>query len=1152
MLKHDLYDKNRLDSKWTAGPNEVFYRVMSRDGDVYQQFIGPNNYRFVQQLEIDVCPVRDGWLDALIAEANAASMTMSVISGARVEGDTVCSTKKSGAHECKPASAHPAYIRQHINGNALYRMGDELQALLDSARSRHGQWPFDLAAYLAANATSQLHLLRPSKLIHNRVVPVHAALAYSSALYDPQTYFVHCSSNLLKPTQAGAAFATLAHRSEPVILVGACQSTSTSILTNLHYSLQRLGIRNVVWSAPSGGEAVSRVQNLMPRAFVESAERHPHSTRHSGCIPPLDVIEQLIRRQHSVFYMDGNAVIVGDLTKALDVLDGNATHFASGAVQSHGNYYDREPHAPRYMFTSKAFFMPPTAASLGLIKTWRTSIGLAPNADADAAINAGARCSTIASCEWNGAPLRLLSPAHFVSGPNLMKQWPSAASIDTAVAFIDVASQAGAKVAPLSDDRVRFRLQYLKKWHLPRSTSCCERVLMADDASVGENATTVRNYVDLLFRINRTATQAGIQCVVVPAVVDSRTGERMAYEVILDPTLIFQGLHVYPTIFDAPICPQFGGRPSVILNGSSDATGPEGWRSWPVSAFAPELRQVLTRILQSSTAISSATCVDESERSLAEAALHVLRGSAPAILQAGPSTGRVTYVAGNWRVLNAHVERVAPRVLTLLSPSLYPGTTPTAVYTSFGLRAQYPRLGEDIVMDVLDALVCRLAGNFTKSEMPALEARELYAGLLEFVHPDVLDEELGLVQRHIAELAAVPAPPPPIPGTPPIAPPAYLIPLDSIDNNGFSNTVNAAQVLAYVANKTGLKAAMVSLSIRHRKHEPRPWSDVISNVAQFYDQVPSLTPSLWAMLRHPSLLVEVLDGYALPAGSSKLWSHNTTCRKVSARRGKVIKLPCMSSMDAWGNISVSHHSPRLFQRMHVAWSAADREELLLHGHDAVSGKRLPYLGLSDEEIVSAVATRNTFRGRDIAFRPFRAFNFQNEHANHVAFAESWRAAFKPAASLQEKADGVLRGLAANFTCYHARVADEFLTQHRVARPHFGADNVFRMIDERIEQEREANPPGQNLPTVYITSDLVDPVKMLSTGSSPIATSCRAFGCSDKDCVGWAIIDRLVCASAATFLGNTYSTFTLAICAIRNDQKCRDLFGQALGDGRLLF
>lgn len=1160
---------------------------MSRDGDVYRASIEPYAYDFVQQLETDVCPIRDGWLEALVSEAVAASTTVAAISGARVEGDTLCSAKKEGRDECAPAAGHPEYIRQHINGNALYHMGDRLQAFLDQALDRYPKWPFDLASYLTANATNQLHLLRYTNVLHNRVVPVHSELANESPLYDPATYLVHCPSILLRPTQLDAAVATLSS-ALPAMIVGACASTHRLVLQNLHLSMQRQGLRNVIWvaqkpppTAPETKPAIlESIMGLRPIAFVESQRQvQGPGDPTNGCSPPLDVIEHALGKGHDVFYLDADAVLVGDLNSTLQSLDRGAVHLASAAVQSHGHYYANET-APRYMFTSKAFFMPASNASVNLIHTWRAAMKMAttpPHHDMDRVLNTACRCSNIASCAWNGTSLRLLPPTHFITGLNLVKQWPARKIPGAPVAYIAI-SAAGwgadadeaSRNAPVSEGTARFRLQHADAWLLPQERSCCASMLVAEDVEVnGENATSVRSYVDLLLHMNATVAREKIACAVAPALVDSRTGERMAYEVIFDAGSLFHAAHVYPSIDVAPVC-QFD-RPSVVTNASvsdlsKDATAADGWRSWPLESFAPELRATMGLVAES-PAIASAACLDDSDRSLAEAALHLMRGSARYILN--PVANRATYVTGSWRVLDSHVQRNFPLLMTLLSPSLYrlPKTTPEAVYTSFGLRAQYPRLGDDVVMHVLDALVCRLAsGLIARSEVPHMYLAEVYAGLLEFVAPEVLGEDLLLVEKSAVELkSASKRPSKIVPGLAAEGPPTYLLPLDTLDNNGFSNTVNAAQVLAYTANKTGVAAAMVPLSLRHRKHAPRPWSDVIADVGEFYAKLPGLRPPTWALLRHPSLLVEVLDGYMLSAGTVKLWTRNATCRVVKTAHGD-FPVPCMANGDdAWGRLAAVIHSPRTFRRFRVASNAAEWEEKLLRGEDVVISQGRGYLGLSDDEMSSAIASRTAHFGRDIVFRPFRAFNFQNANAGHLEFASSsWAAAFKPARALLDQTAAIVQSLASNYTCYHARVADEFMAQHQAARPQFAADNVFRLISQRMSSEGQPARGGGGgesdaalPPSVYITSDDNNPVQRIVVNASSLqaaaaATSCRAFGCAEKDHVSWGIIERLVCASAATFLGNIYSTFTLSVCALRNDQPCRDLFNQTLSDGRLLF
>ena len=1128
-----MYDKARTNSKWVGGPNEVFYRALFREGDVFKAHIGCRGYDFVQQLETDVCPIRDGWLDALVAEAETALDTAAAISGARVESDLVCSARKDDGDECTAAADHPDYIRQHVNGNALYHMGDRLQGLLAGALELYHDWPFDLAAYLTANATDQLHLLRYTKLVHNRVVPVHVDHMHTAALYDPQTYLVHYPSNFEKQTQMDATLATLA-RGMTAIVIGACSSMHPPLLHNLHLSLQRQGTRNVVWVAQLGMHStLHAVMAMRPHAFVESHDLRPVYGHRDGCIPPLDTIQQLLDKQYDVLYLDADAAVIGNLTAVTSTLDRGAVHFASGAIQARGHYYQHES-MPRYKFSSKAFFMPATPASAKLNQAWRQRLAFMPSTTPGSVVNAEANCSAIASCAWNGTTIRLLAPSDFVSGVNLVKHWPSSAALESAAAYIGVGAgleaHGRATKTDYTADHARFRLQHAGRWMLPRDSTCCAQVLAADDVHVTEDASTVRSYVDLVLFMNKTAAQEGIACVVPPSLVDERTGERVSYEAVFDPASLFHGVQLFPSLPDVPSCPLHS--PTVIYNASSESV-PQQWRHWPASAFSPEVRTALDHFSQS-TNIVGGVCLDDPRRPLAEAALHLLRGSANAVLASARGPTGHLFVTGKWRILDDHVQRGVRRVLTLLSPSLFANSTSVpAFYTAFGLRSHYPRLGEDVVLDVLDALVCRLANKTTASEAPDMLVSELLAGLLEFVNPSVLKEDLELTRMY----STAPSPP-------------FLLPLDTLPNNGFSNLANAAQVLAYLGQKTGLRAAMVPLSMQHLYHVPRPWSDVLSNVSRFYLEMRSLRPPVWAMLRHPSLLVEVLDSHMLSAGPAKLWTHNTTCRHIKTPSIEVT-MPCMAADDPWMPVGSQLYSKRTFQRLYIASNAAEWERLALQGHDVVLGEGSAYLGLSENQ-AGPVLLNRTKTGRDIVLRPFRGFNFQNGNAKHVAFSKSWRATFTPSQTITDHVQGILQKLHANFTCYHARVADEFMVHHHADRPQFARENVFGMLSNAITRQ-ESIAPNATLPFVYITSDVNEPIERVVGWNSRVATSCHAFGCPKvKDGVTWGLIERDVCASAAGFAGNIYSTFTLSICARRNDQSCHDYFNQSLSDGRLLF
>jgi hypothetical protein len=1116
IVENNQYDKNRTNSKWVAGPNEVFYRSMAREGDVYQTFIKPGRYSAVQQFEVDVCPVRDGWLSALVAEVDATLRTTSVISGPRVISGIICSSNAAGADECIEAAKHPDYIRRHVNGNAIYRMGDKLQELLNATLATYHDWPFDLAAYLTANATNQLNLLRYSEFVHNRVVPIYFKHAYDPALYDQSTYFVHCPLAYKKSQMMDAVYATMLE-GLPAVVIGACQGMHPEVLMNLQLSLQRRGIDNVIWTAGSSEPAVSEaIKRMRPLAFAESTDLG-RSLASAQCAPPLDVIEHLTNRGRSVFYMDADAVVLRALSKRLAALDQNAVHFASGAVQSHGHRFVNETN-PRYRFTSKAFYVPAECATWrGLADVWRNRMMQQPHIESpDSVINAGANCTEIKACQWNAVPIRLLAPGDFVSGNNLLKVWPGSRVATQATVYIDIARGLDGpnNATNATNGRgARFSMQQMRQWLLPRQQTCCSTVIVADDVAVTDDLSTVHAFVNLLLHMHNAASVTGTACVVPPSMDDTRTGLKFSFDVIFDPSYLLSSVNIFSSLADVPVCR----ATTSIYNASADHIL-SGIRHWPpAQAFSHDIQRALVQVSRSSTRLADSICLVDIARTSTEGALHLLRGSSTDILSAAKS-GKNVYVSGKWRLLDKHVRQVLPSVLTLLSPAFYsPDNSPSSFYSSFGLRSHSPRLGEDPVMDVLDALVCRLTRNTTVTSTPAISLIQIYAEMSQYIEPDVLVEELAATKMFDA---SNPSPP-------------FLIPLDTLDNNGFSNLVNDAQVLAYVANKVGLRATMMPLSMQHLVNLQRPWSDVVTDVARFYTEMKILRPSTWALMRHPSLLIELLDGYMLAAGTTKYIA-------------SAVRLD-----GPWLETALKLNSKHVFRRLFVASNESDWESKLLQGYDIVLGGKPAYLGLTDDQIMATIGSaRET--GRDIVFRPFRAFNFQNSNPRHATFEKAWRKVFQIPPALQLRVKHIVDSLAPNFTCYHARVADEFLAQHTLDRPHFLKDNVFGMLGGFIKSD-EAVRSNASLPSIYVTTDINERVENIVGRAASAATSCHAFGCPQvKDDVTWGLIESEVCAAAHKFLGNIYSTFTLSICARRNDQSCRDMFDQTLSDGRLLF
>ena len=160
QLKYDRYvhdvDADEKTNDWVGGPNTAFYDALL-DGHIFHKFV--SHYKLVQQLETDVCALKNGWLDDLVKPA--ANETV-LISGATVKGDCVYIKKHDNCEVVyEPDDADQ--MHNHINGNALYRVGPDLASVLKLAKATYSNSePFDMAIYWVMKARSMKasHCLR--------------------------------------------------------------------------------------------------------------------------------------------------------------------------------------------------------------------------------------------------------------------------------------------------------------------------------------------------------------------------------------------------------------------------------------------------------------------------------------------------------------------------------------------------------------------------------------------------------------------------------------------------------------------------------------------------------------------------------------------------------------------------------------------------------------------------------------------------------------------------------------------------------------------------------------------------------------------------------------------------------------------------------
>jgi hypothetical protein len=128
-----------LDGSTTASAS----RQPALPPSIYHRHIAP--YAFVQVVETDCCALQAGWLDTLL-EPMLLNPGL-LLSGSRPRA-AYYGPAEHGGTGCRLRL--PAGAREHINGNALYRVGPGMQALVrDAMALSMTELPYDLAMFLA-------------------------------------------------------------------------------------------------------------------------------------------------------------------------------------------------------------------------------------------------------------------------------------------------------------------------------------------------------------------------------------------------------------------------------------------------------------------------------------------------------------------------------------------------------------------------------------------------------------------------------------------------------------------------------------------------------------------------------------------------------------------------------------------------------------------------------------------------------------------------------------------------------------------------------------------------------------------------------------------------------------------------------------------
>lgn len=140
------------------------------------------------QLESDCCAARGGWLEAALAPMYDDRVAMSGTSLKR----TCVAHEGEGQRGCFGAFRMDIpSVQFHINGNAAYRVGPRLTALLEGARANFSSWSFDVAAWHAANAQQMGSSLMDNDRLYNVHHPVAGDMRLLSAMLPGRAALAH-------------------------------------------------------------------------------------------------------------------------------------------------------------------------------------------------------------------------------------------------------------------------------------------------------------------------------------------------------------------------------------------------------------------------------------------------------------------------------------------------------------------------------------------------------------------------------------------------------------------------------------------------------------------------------------------------------------------------------------------------------------------------------------------------------------------------------------------------------------------------------------------------------------------------------------------------------------------------------------------------
>jgi hypothetical protein len=1117
-LVNDKYDRLRTSADWSAGPNAEFYEVMHESGRLYD--LHTKRYRYVLQMETDVVTFADGWLTTLIQPVHDGSAFL--ISGARLRDGSCISDEVSGV--CNPVARAPAFIRGHINGNALYNMNGKLQQLLNHSLLSHTDWPFDLAAWLSAEDLQCAHLLHDNQRFINVAHPLAADLAHVKRAQQQldfvaagEVVFAHVPFRL---RLSGLQAALVALDSTVPVTLTFVSSSHLVLFRNLLDSLTKQDINNVLIIAFDDA-CFHEVRRISPAHYQVvaniSATEGSTQFKSSAFLELVNsrqaVITDVLRAGYSVFSVDVDVIVQHNYVSVLQTLPPDRTYFSSDGIAAYGYHFYGES-SPRYFFNAGVFFVPKnnTRDALRLLSAWMTQIKVTGEADQDL-LNKMVNCTQLRSCFVGNSPLRvgLLEPTLFQNGANLMSRgWPSAEYGKRAfVIHNNWADGFGAK---------RYRFQTLGMWARELSVRCANMTVFEHVDGVRLSSSSLPQQMARYLAFFSHVRDGAFSCAVVPCFHMEGISGKLPFDVLFDFNKVaaFTRAQLFPTLDWVSLA---GGTDVNVWAASGDDILP--------LPFAVDDLLLAASLMSTFSWVHHAidgpyTCVQDAVRSIGQVAVTALRpGGLDAVLRAALALGSVghkVFLAGKWRILHEQIDNAAVQLITSTSRHVFPPHE----HVAFGLPFAHGRFGEDVMFDVLDLLVCKSAAAqrmLAADAFPVWNVPRLLAEVARHIPATVLEEDLAVLASRPSDAQDR------------LLGCRLLFSLEDLRTNGFSNRVGTMQALLFLSEELDLSCAMPPFQPFHNGESTAPWVDVL-NVSSFYAAFErAVPPSVLLLLQPSTLLAYLIDGAQLP---------------VLRHAAREVLLP--AKLEAAFQLVAQHSRAHTGQSYGMLYVSSHAEYFRLRGKVAMR-PRHAYLGMTDAESHAAFAFFPS--DADVGMpTTFRTAYFKKDLPHHIDFAQKWRSSFLPSEKVGAKSDATIDAMSRPFACVHLRLLDEYLEHHK-SLPHGNRTHVLHLF----QQFASAQVAG-GTQNIYVAADT--DIRAWASTALPTHLRLRVHMCFDFGCPAifgadsvQGVVDASVCTAADVFRGNIYSSYTLHICARRNDQSCEDLFGRTISDNRLL-